>query len=257
MRLPCLSFNPSGEKIASASTDGKLIIWDLDSEFSQELDHEVKVNSVTFSQDGHWVATASDDEIVRIWDLDGGLVKTLGKHTDKVTSVLFSPDGKYLASAGMDNKIYLWDLSSWKDVNKFDISGDSSELDALGFSEDGNMLSYGTDTVSVWLLNQEFRGGIWIKETVFNSLKGIPEGRMPANNHWLTVRGNKGMMVLSLGLDHAVKQACEWADDHLKTNLDTKPRSGAKAKSTTKTKSSAEVKGEHPLCEGFTNSDTQ
>jgi hypothetical protein len=68
------------------------------------------VRGVVHSPDGRRIAFASADGTVRVWDVAGGCeVRTLHCHTGPVISVAYSPDGRTLASAGEDQSLRLWD----------------------------------------------------------------------------------------------------------------------------------------------------
>lgn len=66
----------------------------------QTLIHTDCVSAVVFSPDGLKIASASNDDVVWLWDLATGTPQKKFKgHTDSVMAVVFSPNGSKLASA--------------------------------------------------------------------------------------------------------------------------------------------------------------
>ena len=76
---------------------------------------------MAFSPDSARLASASYDNTVKIWDASSGeCLQTLEGHSNRVTSVAFSPDSARLASASKDNTVKIWDASSGECLQTFE-----------------------------------------------------------------------------------------------------------------------------------------
>jgi WD40 repeat protein len=117
--------------------------------------HDDVVFGVDFSCDGKRLASASFDKTVRIWNLEkraAGLIaeeRVLTGHSDFVYAVAFSPDGKHLASASKDRTVKLVETSTGRSV--FTFGGMNEDVLALDFSPDGkHLVSSGFETALHW-----------------------------------------------------------------------------------------------------------
>ena len=106
-----VSFNPTGDRIATASYDDTAKLWDLQGNCLVTFTrHKDSVNSVSFSPRGDAIATASSDGTAKLWDLQGNCLVTFTGHNTSLWSVSFSPTGDVIATASYDKTAKLWDL---------------------------------------------------------------------------------------------------------------------------------------------------
>jgi len=113
-------FNPAGDKIVSASSDGTAKIWDVKTgaEIITLSGHTDEINEAVFSPSGEIIATASDDRTVRLWEVaTGKMLNVFRGHTDYVSSVQFSPSGREVLTIS-NGMALLWDVQA---INKDDL----------------------------------------------------------------------------------------------------------------------------------------
>lgn len=148
-----ISFSPNGKRIVSASKDGVVKIWDVESgTLIDTLYHSKEVTSVQYSpMEGKYIVTASYDGIIRVFNAENGkIIHELKGHELCVKHASFSFDGKKIVSASCDNTIKIWDVQTGNLIRT--IVGHSNTVNSAVFNKsDTRIVSASSDnTIKMW-----------------------------------------------------------------------------------------------------------
>lgn len=132
-----VSFSPDGSKLASASSDYSVRIWDVPKLQLRTVinGHDDDIEMVAFSPDGGRIATCSRDRRVHVYETSGQLISTMVGHSDDVISVAWSANGQNVLSSSDDGTVRLWDSVTGAQIQVFDFDG--VQTDALVVTSDG------------------------------------------------------------------------------------------------------------------------
>ncbi len=145
------AFSPNDKFLATASMDGGIHIWDVESgsQFTIIRGHKGLVEHVAFSPTDNLLLTASHDSTARLWDVDGVLTTTL-RHQKPPTFAAFSPDGTRVVTGGQNRLAYVWDVATGREIARFESK--SGQTQDATFGPDGSHIAIATlsGNIAVW-----------------------------------------------------------------------------------------------------------
>ncbi|KAJ5662462.1 uncharacterized protein N7477_010078 [Penicillium maclennaniae] len=123
-----ISWSPDATRIASASVDKKIKIWDTGT--GQNIctleGHTSGVASVAWAPNTTHLASGSYDKTIKIWNmLTSQCISTFKGHDSRVCSVSWSPNTTQLASASKDKTVKIWNPATGQCISTLKGHSDS------------------------------------------------------------------------------------------------------------------------------------
>jgi WD40 repeat protein len=137
-----LAVSPDGARLASADTDGQILLWDVRTgDIAGGLYTDNDILGIAFSPNNRWLATAFQNEkqliFCKAWDLKPP--KDIPPFDTAITAFAFGPDGT-VAIATKDGLIRFWDVEKNVELSRVSF-GEQVSVSQLSFSPNGSLLA--------------------------------------------------------------------------------------------------------------------
>lgn len=127
--------------------------WQSESYILKQQGHFDAMNALCYSPDGSRVVTASDDGKIKVWDINSGFcLMTFTEHTSAVSAVAFAKKGQVLFSSSLDGTVRAWDLIRFRNFRTF-TAPERIQFNSLAVDPSGEVVVAGSQDeydIYVW-----------------------------------------------------------------------------------------------------------
>jgi len=153
MLIDTCAFSSTGSRLACASSDGRLTVWDTSTgrELSSLTGHACR--SPVFSTDGQLVGFASGHATLKLWDIETGHLTTIVTgHHGGVECCGFSGDGGLVISGSDDKTVKVWRANAEEETLTEAGTKHAGAVRSCVFSPDGKFFASASDdnTLKLW-----------------------------------------------------------------------------------------------------------
>jgi pentatricopeptide repeat protein len=153
--VTALSWSPDGRRLASASVDGPIKIWDPTTgrELATLRGQGGYWTRVAWSPDGRRLASSGDSGTIQLWDPDTGQgTARLTRTSLRVRSLCWAPDSRRLVIIGYYRTVRLWDVDTGRQTDAF---RGHTRCEVASWSPDGRLIALAGEGPKVLLRDTE------------------------------------------------------------------------------------------------------